>query len=187
MVGVLLLQACSPKIAVLSADKIPDFVKADIAAGSIKPTSVTWRVCEQMTDYLFVACDLSFEFEQGKKETAYFIGAYKDGQMIHGAVNGLPASLGFSGLTSSSMSAVDGALKYGLEAFGTAYASKIVKVSAVTSQDKTYETSPANGYWLIMTPAGDTKETWAKITALDKDGREVGTVGNAPLNPKTQK
>ena len=185
IIGVLLLQACSPKIAVLSVDRIPDFVKADIAAGSIKPASVTWRVCEQVNDYLFVACDLSFE--QGKKETSYFIGAYKDGQMIYGAVNSLPASLGFSGSMSSSMPAVDGTLSYELQAFGTAYDSKIVKISAVTSQGKVYETSPVNGYWLTMTPAGDTKETWAKITALDKDGREVGTVGNVPLNPKTQK
>lgn len=190
----LLLQACS-KLATISADKVPEYVEPTVSAMMIGPSeelvSIKWRVCEQVDDYLLVACDvrhkLTIKGEAGIFVDSYFVGAFKDEQIIAGVSEVSPTDVGFSARVNYGTSVSDDdRFQYRLEAAGTSYDRKIAQVSLYTDKDNVYEGRAVNGYWLIMGSVTDTKEEWTKVVAVDKDGKAVNTINNSQFGPSTR-
>lgn len=102
-----------------------------------------------------VACDvrhkLTLPAAKGTLVDSYFVGAFRDEQVIAGVSEAFPTDSGFSGHAYSNMVASgSNSVEYHLEAGGTAYDHRIAEVTLHTDKGNSYKAETVNGYWLII-------------------------------------
>jgi hypothetical protein len=175
---------CRREFPVISEEQIPRAV-LDLADGSVpkgmSPDDLgfVWRVCAPKDGRQIVA--FTFNMAGDKKKPTLFIASFPldesgevapfDGHHVIEDFSETVATQG--GIASGTAQAKDGSAYMKLDAGGICLNPRLAKVVGTTSEGRTAETTPTNGFWFLFINDTRSVETWYRIVGLDSSGKVI--------------
>ena len=172
---------CRREFPVISKEQIPKAVLAltdGFAPKGMSPDDLdfVWRVLAPKDGRQIVAC--TFNRAGDKNKPNLFIASFPldesgevapfDGHHVNADFSETVATQG--GMTSGTAQAKDGSNYIKLDAGGICLNPRLAKVVGTTSDGRTAETTPTNGFWFLFINDTRAVDKWYKIVGLDSRG-----------------
>ena len=175
---------CRREFPVISKEQIPKAVLAltdgFVPKGkSLDDLGFVWRVCAPKDGRQIVAC--TWNRAGDKDKPSLFIASFpvdESGQVapfdehsVNEDFSDTVATQG--GMTTGTTQTKDGHTILKLDAGGICLNPKVAKVVGTTSDGRTAETTPTNGFWFLFINDTGSRESWSKIVGFDSSGKVI--------------
>jgi len=171
----------APKLAEISIDEVPVKLREEISSSaSVTNYDQKWRVSQREDWYHWVVYTYrsSMRGNSWTNMTVKAIEVLEDGsfgRFLVGGGHSLPpegSGVVFSfGYGTGTHRRSDGEIECILEASGIAFDTMITKIVGETVNGQIIESTPVNGFWLLLTRPALKPDSWVVIKAVDKNGK----------------